>query len=112
MGVLLPLLGLAGRPRASLAQTNLDAGSAIHGSTVIRRRSSNTPTPWLNQLQAWSLLVRWLTTPTLLAQHTVQPGNFLAPLQLQLRFLVLWFALDVRFQRGLQFDQALQDFIL
>ncbi len=36
---------------------HLDHGSAIHGSTVPRRRSSNTPIPCLNQLHVLWLLV-------------------------------------------------------
>ena len=62
-------------PLAIPGQGHLDHGSAIHGSTALRRRSSYTPIPCLNQLH-----VRWL-----LVDH----GRVLSGIKLEHGFLQL-----------------------
>jgi len=56
MGVLPTLLALGWPPPAIPVLGHLDHRSAIHGSTALRRRSSNTPIPCLNQLDVGLLL--------------------------------------------------------
>jgi len=65
-------------PCALHGTRHLDHGSAIHGSTALRRHSSNTPTPCLNQLLAW-----WLPVDRMALLSAKQPRLTLPRVQIK-----------------------------